>query len=500
MNKYTEQDYLQAREAIIDLRSAIQFLSQYDEQVLETDVEVDPVGELSGVYRHVGAAGTTMRPTKEGPMMLFNNVKGFTQSPVAIGVLASRARTGLLLGHPPETLGHAMMNAVNNPIKPIVVETAPCQEVVHLASDPDFDIRKLIPAPTNTVEDAGPYVTLGLVYAEDPETGESDVTIHRQCFQSRDEVSIFFSPGRHIDVFRQKAEAAGKALPITVNIGLDPAVYVSACFEPPVTPIGFNELEIAGAFRNRPVELVQAKTVNTKAIAHAEIVIEGEIMPDYRVVEDQNSHTGKAMPEFPGYTGAANPSLPVIKVKSVTTRTNPITQTCIGCSEEHVSLAGICTEASILSMTERAMPGRVLNVYAHSSGGGKLMAVMQFKKLSPKDEGRQRQAALVAFGSFPELKNVIIVGEDVDIFDSNDVLWALNTRHQADVDTIVIPGASTHVLDPSQMPDMSPSIKGRGISCKTIYDCTVPFELKDTRFQRSQFMDVDYQRFLPNEQ
>ncbi|WP_329604871.1 UbiD family decarboxylase, partial [Vibrio nitrifigilis] len=279
------------------------------------------------------------------------------------------------------------MNAVNNPIKPVVVDQAACQEVVHLASDPDFDIRKIIPAPTNTVEDAGPYVTLGLVYAEDPETGESDVTIHRQCFQARDEVSIFFSPGRHIDVFRQKAEAAGKPLPITVNIGLDPAVYVSACFEPPVTPIGFNELEIAGAFRNKAVELVQAKTVDTKAIAHAEIVIEGEIMPDYRVVEDQNSNTGKAMPEFPGYTGGANPSLPVIKVKSVTTRTNPITQTCIGCSEEHVSLAGICTEASILSMTERAMPGRVKNVYAHSSGGGKLMAVMQFEKQSPKDEG-----------------------------------------------------------------------------------------------------------------
>lgn len=499
MKKYRPEDYQRAREEITDLRSAIQFLSEYEGQLLETDIEVDPVGELSGVYRHIGAAGTTMRPTKEGPMMLFNNIKGFEKSPVAIGVLASRARTALLLGHEPEHLGHAMMQAANNPIKPILVDQAPCQEVVHYADDPDFDIRKLIPAPTNTVEDAGPYVTLGLVYAEDPENGDTNVTIHRQCFQSRDEVSIFFAPGRHIDVFRKKAEAMGKPLPITVNIGLDPAVYVSACFEPPVTPLGFNELEIAGAFRNRPVELVQAKSVDTKAIAHAEIVIEGEIMPDYRVVEDQNSHTGKAMPEFPGYTGEANPSLPVIKVKSVTTRTNPITQTCIGCSEEHVSLAGICTEASILSMTERAMPGRVLNVYAHSSGGGKLMAVMQFKKLSAKDEGRQRQAALVAFGAFPELKNIILVEDDVDIFDSNDVLWALNTRHQADVDTIVIPGVTTHVLDPSQMPDMSPSIKARGMSCKTIYDCTVPLELKETRFQRSQFMEVDYQRFLPQD-
>lgn len=496
MNKYTEEDYKRARNEIVDLRSAIEFLSNFDNQLLATDVEVDPVGELSGVYRHIGAAGTTMRPTQEGPMMLFNKVKGFTQSPVAIGVFSSRARTALLLGCQPEKLGHVMADAVNKPVKPIVVEQAPCQEVVYSADDPEFDIRKIIPAPTNTIDDAGPYVTLGLVYAEDPVTGESDVTIHRQCFQSRDEVSIFFAPGRHIDAFREKAEAMGKALPVTINIGLDPAVYVSACFEPPVTPLGFNELEIAGAFRNKAIELVKAKSVDSKAIAHAEIVIEGEIMPNYRVAEDQHTKTGKAMPEFPGYTGDANQSLPVIKVKSVTTRINPITQTCIGCSEEHVSLAGICTEASILTMTDRAMPGRVLNVYAHSSGGGKLMAIMQFKKLSDKDEGRQRQAALVAFAAFPELKNIILVDDDVDLFDSNDVLWALNTRHQADVDTIVIPGVSTHVLDPSQMPDMSPSIKQRGISCKTIYDCTVPLALKNTRFARSQFMDVDYQRFL----
>lgn len=121
------------------------------------------------------------------------------------------------------------------------------------------------------------------------------------------------------------------------------------------------------------------------------------------------------MPEFPGYTGPANAELPVIKVKAVTHRVNPIMQTCIGPSEEHVSMAGIPTEASILDMVERAMPGRVQNVYAHSSGGGKFIAVIQFKKTVPSDEGRQRQAALLAFSAFPELKQVILVDEDVDI-------------------------------------------------------------------------------------
>ena len=83
-------------------------------------------------------------------------------------------------------------------------------------------------------------------------------------------------------------------------------------------------------------------------------------------------------------------------------------------------------------------------------------------------EGRQRQAALIAFTAFPELKHVILVDEDVDPFDSNDVLWALNTRYQGDVDTIFIPGVRCHPLDPSQSPQYNPQIKDRGITCKTI--------------------------------
>lgn len=100
------------------------------------------------------------------------------------------------------------------------------------------------------------------------------------------------------------------------------------------------------------------------------------------------------MPEFPGYTGEAKEAIPVIKVKAVTHRTQPIWRTTVGPGEEHVNMAGIPTEASILDMVERAMPGKLLNVFAHSAGGGKLLAVLQFKKSSPADEGRQRQAAL----------------------------------------------------------------------------------------------------------
>lgn len=389
---------------VIDLRSALELLESIPGQMVHTDVEVDPSAELAGVYRYVGAGGTVARPTKTGPAMTFENVKGHQGAKVVIGLLASRKRVGYLLNSKPEKLGFMMRDAVKNAIAPVVVDKAKaqCQEVVHLATDEGFDIRKLIPAPTNTPEDAGPYVTLGMCYASDVETGESDVTIHRLCLQSKDEISMFFTPGaRHLGAFREKAEALGKPLPISISIGVDPAIEIASCFEPPTTPLGFNELSIAGAIRGKAVELAPCVTIDEKCIANAEYVIEGELLVGARVREDQNSNTGKAMPEFPGYTGPANAELPVIKVKAVTHRVNPIMQTCIGPSEEHVSMAGIPTEASILDMVERAMPGRVQNVYAHSSGGGKFIAVIQFKKTVPSDEGRQRQAALLAFSAFP---------------------------------------------------------------------------------------------------
>ena len=485
---------------VIDLRSALELLESIPGQMVHTDVEVDPSAELAGVYRYVGAGGTVARPTKIGPAMTFENVKGHPDAKVVIGLLASRKRVGYLLNSKPEKLGFMMRDAVKNAIAPIVVDKAKaqCQEVVHLATDEGFDIRKLIPAPTNTPEDAGPYVTLGMCYASDVETGESDVTIHRLCLQSKDEISMFFTPGaRHLGAFREKAEALGKPLPISISIGVDPAIEIASCFEPPTTPLGFNELSIAGAIRGKAVELAPCVTIDEKCIANAEYVIEGELLVGARVREDQNSNTGKAMPEFPGYTGPANAELPVIKVKAVTHRVNPIMQTCIGPSEEHVSMTGIPTEASILDMVERAMPGRVQNVYAHSSGGGKFIAVIQFKKTVPSDEGRQRQAALLAFSAFPELKQVILVDEDVDIFDTNDVLWAMTTRMQADVDIVTIPGVRCHPLDPSNDPACSWSIRDHGIACKTIYDATVPFNQK-ARFQRAKFMEVDVKKFLPD--
>ena len=151
-------------EKVRDLRSALALLEQMPDQLIETDVEVDPMAELAGVYRYVGAGGTVKRPTKEGPAMIFNHVKGHPDAKVAIGLLASRKRVAALLDTRPENLGKMLCKSVENPIPPVDFKgDAPCQQVVHKTTDPDFDLYKLVPAPTNTPDDAGPYITLGML-------------------------------------------------------------------------------------------------------------------------------------------------------------------------------------------------------------------------------------------------------------------------------------------------------------------------------------------------
>ncbi len=479
---------------IHDLRSALTFLRDMPGQLLETDTEVDCNAEVSGVYRHVGAGGTVERPTGEGPAMVFNNVKGFDDAKVAIGLLSSRKRVAALLGMDERFLGLQIGRSLSETIPPALIaegEHIDCRKVVHLASDPDFDLRTLVPAPTNTPEDAGPYVTMGLIAGHSPFNSDTDVTIHRLCIESRDTMGMWITPGsRHLGAFFDQWKKKGEDMPVTVSIGLDPAVYMCAGFEAPTTPLGYNELQIAGAIRGRAVELAPALTVPETCIAHAEYVIEGYLSITDTVREDVNTGTGRAMPEFPGYTGEAKPALPVIHVTAVTHREHPIMQSCIGPSHEHVSMAGIPTEASIYKMVETAIPGRLLNVHAAPCGGGKFVAVLQFKKSSVNDEGRQRNAAMLAFSAFSELKHVFLVDEDVDIFDMSDVMWAMTTRFQADTDLIAIPGCHCHVLDPSNDPAFDLSIRVHGIACKAIFDCTVPYDLKED-FRRCHFLDID---------
>ncbi|MXP51472.1 UbiD family decarboxylase [Pantoea sp. SoEX] len=498
-SKNNKHSVLNSKIATInDLRSAINFIQNDPNQYIETNHLIDPKEEITGVYRHIGAAGTVKRPTKIGPAMMFNKIKGFPNARVLIGLMGSRERIGKILGVPSIKLGIYMANARKNIKPPITIKNnkAICQEVIYDAKEKNFDLRKILPTIISTKDDSGPYLCLGLALSSDHQNHKKmDVSIHRLCMQSKDELSIFFAPGRHIDSFRKKAEFMKKALNISINIGLDPAIYLGSGFEAPTTPFGFNELNIAGGLRNKPIEMVNCISIKQKAIARAEIVIEGEIIPNIRIPENKNKKTNKAMPEFLGYTGNAHPALPVIKVKAITTRKNPILQTIIGPGEEHVNLVGIPTEASIYLRCEDAIPGLVENIYAHSAGGGKLLVIIQVRKRNTHDDGMARQAALVALSTYRELKNIILIDEDVDLFDTNDVLWAMQTRYVSDIDSIFIPGVTGHVLDPSQNNLYDNRYHGKGITTKTIFDCTVPYNLKKD-FIRTEFKKINPNKWL----
>ena len=474
---------------INDLRTALDFLAEKPGELVSTAVEVDPYLEIAGIYRRVGSGTPTAPPTKVGPAMMFNRIKGCPGWRVLAGLLASRERTALLLGSTKERLMFDLYGAFGDTVPPVTVPAAkaPAQQVV---VKPPFDVRTYIPAVQCTPKDAGPFFNLGLLRAKDPETGVSDVTIHRMCVQTADRISVSISVGRHIGAFLEKAWAMGKPLPASCSIGLDPAIYVATSFEAPTTPLGFDELSIAGGLRGRPVELVDCVTQDAKAVARAELVLEGEFRPNDRVDEDAVTGLGWAMPEFPGYVGQAQKNLAVFTVTGITHRVDPILQILVGPGEEHVTLTGLPTETSIYRLIEDAIPGFCTNVYCASAGGGKYLAILQVKKRTAHDEGMQRQAALVAFTAFFELKHVIVVDDDVDVFDANDVMWAMTTRYQGDVDTLFVPAVRGHALDLSATPEYNPLLRGQGITCKTIFDCTVPWELRE-RFERSAFMDVD---------
>ena len=199
---------------VYDLRSALNLLRSQPGQLVETDVPVDPSAELAGVYRHVGAGGTVQRPTREGPAMLFIRSRPSRRSgrhrrpgqPEPGGRPAGAEAGGA--GSCPARLCQPPHPARD------LRGGSPCQQVVHRADDPDFDLRALVPAPTNTPDDAGPYITLGMCYATHPDTGVNDITIHRLCIQGRDELSIFFTPGaRHIGAMAERAEQLGRPCP-----------------------------------------------------------------------------------------------------------------------------------------------------------------------------------------------------------------------------------------------------------------------------------------------
>ena len=463
---------------ISDLSSALQFLQTQQGELETYTTPVQAYCEAASIYANKAGGVPIKPPTAKGSAILFDKVMPANKAAV-VGVFGSRQRCARYLGTTQDKVAERLISAARTPIPPIQSKNPLVQEVIQTDN---IDLRSL-PNFTLTPEDAGAYITLGLSMAKDPLSDSRNISVHRLCVQGPDKLTIWMVPGRHLESFYLSAKAQGKALPIAIHIGLDPAVYMASCCPEPLVPLGFNELDIASSLRGRAFEISPCVSIDTDCISHAEYVLEGEIT-DEIIPESQSSHY--SMPEFLGYNGSVHPGLPVIKIKAITHRRNPIYQSVIGPGYEQSNLLGFGLEAAILDFLRNNVTTNIINAYCSTAGGGYLLLFLQFRKDCEQHDGLVKQAALAIFGVFRMIKQIVLVDEDVDVFNEQDVWWAMTSRFQIDTDLISLSNVQGFPLDPTQNPEYSPNISSTGLTAKAVFDCTVPYRLKN-KFKRVNF-------------
>jgi 4-hydroxy-3-polyprenylbenzoate decarboxylase len=252
-------------------------------------------------------------------------------------------------------------------------------------------------------------------------------------------------------------------------------------------PAGVDELAVAGALGGAPVELARCHTVDTEYVAHAEYVIEGELLAD---LAPENPNGPSATPEFLGYQGRAHPALPTVRVTGITAREGAILQTVSGPGHEQSVLLGFGMEAAVLDRLRR-LGAPVKAVHCHTAGGGQLMVVIQWRaKRSDADDPLVRKAGESVLETFRMAKLVVSVDEDVDPESDADLWWAMATRLQADRDLTVLPDREGFPLDPTQSTAYSDTLSADGRTAKAHFDCTVPYAQR-ARFRRPRFTEPE---------
>jgi UbiD family decarboxylase len=461
-----------------DLRAALS-LADSAGQLLRIKEPTNLVGCVATVYAPY-AGLPAPPPTSPGPVVLIETpvapgAPGRKLGPLTMGMYGTRERCAMLMGTTAEQLSWKLLDGVRSGVEPVMVDDAECQAETGIGAD-----LSSLPIPVLTEEDAGPYITMGFVVAQDPDTGRRNVSAHRMCLQGDDRLTIWIVPGRHLDTMHRKALAAGRPLPVSVNIGVDPATALASCCTGLLAPYGFDELAVAGALRSAPVELGRCVSVDAPCIANAEYVLEAEITGE-RAAE--NPRGAGAMPELLGYPGAARADLPVLRVKRITSRRDPIYQAVIGPGLEQSNLLGIALEAEILSFLGSHYGDLVVNAFASPAGGGQLLVALSVRKRGPDCDERVRRAAAELLKQKRMVKTVVLADEDVDIFDHGDLWWAMSTRLQASSDIITLNDQPGFRSDPTQNPAYGAGITAVGRTSKAVFDCTVPYRLRG-RFKR----------------
>lgn len=364
----------------------------------------------------------------KGPALLFENVNE-SKIPVLGGVFATRKRGLLALETSEKEYGEKFHQALEHLIPPRKISSGPCKEVMLKSEDADLS---RFPIPIFSQNDSGPFITAGLVISKDPESARSNTSIYRLQVHGSRRLGV---KAQQLHRQLRKAEAKGEPLPVAIAIGTDPALMLASQWD---APYGVDELELAGALRGEPVEVVRAETVDLLVPATAEVVIEGYIQPQVREIEGPFGEVGGySTPKFPK---------PVIEVTAITHRKDPIFQaalTGMPTTENHI-LRQIPMEATYYWELKKRHPG-VTAVHFPAAGAILFLVIIAIKQ-TYLYEARNAIASMFATR---RNKIIIVVDDDVDIFDMEKVMWAVATRSRPEEDVVVFPRLSTSGMDPS---------------------------------------------------
>ncbi|MDP6084612.1 MAG: UbiD family decarboxylase [Nitrospinota bacterium] len=384
------------------------------------------------------------------PILWFEKVEG-TEFPVVANVYGTRKRFAQILCVPEEELLDAWVRRDRNPVPPKMLESGPILDSVQTGEDVDLSRLPLI---THFHEDAGPYFTAGVIVAKDPDTGVRNGSFHRLQVKGRDRLGTSLHSRRHLWSLQQRIEARGEPLEIAVVIGAHPLFYFGAGLWK--GPIQADEYDVAGSFLGEPLEVVRCRTVDLEVPARAEVVLEGRIVPGVREPEGPFA-------EFTGYASHASTNH-VIEVTGVLHRRDALFQDVVsGNAAEHTGLLRVPGECRIYQALKGILPG-VRAVSYPPSGACRFHCYISMKKTA---EGQAKSAIFAAMGEDLSLKWVVVVDDDVDVYNEEEVMWAVATRMQADRGVFVVPHAMGAILDPSSR---------NGLTAKVGIDATAPLD------------------------
>ncbi len=337
-------------------RSALERLAQSD-RVLTYEKSADPHLEIAAILKKLDGKQA----------LLFPSVKG-TKIPVIGNLLSSKENCEAAFGLDFNGIRGLVQRAMGGPLPPEIVKDAPVQEVVLRTG---FDVTKLFPALFHAPNDAGRYITAGIVVVKDPVTGIYNASYHRLQILGPDRVAIKLDFGRHLRIAFERAKAQGKPLPVAVCIGTDLALHFTAATMGSQMPESADELAVAGGLAGRPLAVVKAVSQNLLVPSEGEFVLEGEILVDDVAPEGPFG-------EFIGFAAPAADA-PVLRITAITHRLRPIYHVINGFGRETIILRKYVLEASLLKVLQSAIP-IVTDVEMTSGGLHRFHAVIQIKK------------------------------------------------------------------------------------------------------------------------